>query len=95
MLQNEGENHSLLWIGGHRIGCVEHFPKKEPPLLPPTHPKGPNAGSESVAVRGALICGRGGSDRRPVAAEVKKEIRTWKEGSPEHFLRTQKGPIRP
>lgn len=38
---------------------------------------------------------RGGGDRRPVAAEIEGEIGREKEGSPEHFLRTQQGPIRP
>lgn len=80
-LKNKGKNHSLLWIGGHRDYYEKPVSKS---LLVPTD--GPKAGEESVAVRGADMWALG----------LQKYRRgRGKEGSPERFLRTQQGPIRP
>lgn len=80
MLKNKGKNHSLLWTGGHHDDYQKPVSRVRASSCPFD---GPNAGGESVAVRGADNVGVGGKEGQWLQ-KYRGEV-----GSPERFLRTQ------
>lgn len=88
------KNNSLLPTGGHHVDYEEQASKVRASTR---LSMAPNAGSESVmAVRGADMWAFGRGEKRPVAAEIQRGNKDGGgRGSPERFLRTQQGPVRP
>lgn len=68
MLKNKGKNHSLLWIEGHCNDCEKPVSRARAASCTLVARM-----QESIVVRGADMWESGG--RRPVAAEIKREIR--------------------